>query len=192
MTDPQSSRTPLKAGRRHPLLFQQHLNEQVFWPCIAIMATSAAFLLWHPARLEPYRLAFVVGLAGGGLVLVLSFIFRLRAYVQCQAGGLFLRLPFYHLLIPYPEIKAARPTELFRMFPADQERWPNRGSLRSLLGQTVVVIELDQLPQSSSWLRLWMNRYMLCPDSVGLVLAVRDWLAFRIELDEFRVRRPRR
>jgi hypothetical protein len=130
-------------------------------------------------------------LAGGGLVLVLTYIFRLRAYAQCQASGLFLHLPFYRLTIPYPEIKATRPTELFRMFPAGQHWWSQRRFLRSLLGETVVVIELDRLPRPSIWLRLWMSRYMLCPDSVGLVLAVRDWLAFRSELDEFRVRSPR-
>lgn len=178
-------------GERHPLLFHQRFSEQNFWPSTLILALSAGLLLWNPDKLAPFRAVLMLALAGTGLVLVLTLVFRLRAYAQCLADALRVQLPFHQLTIPYHEIKSARPTELFRIFPPSQQRWPQRRFLRSLFGETVVVIEMEEFPSSVLWLRLWMNKYMLCPDRVGLILAVRDWLAFRAELDEFTARRQR-
>jgi hypothetical protein len=175
-------------GQRQPLLFQQRLNEQIFWPGILTVALSAALLIWNPAPLESHRLPLMVVLSGTGLILVLTFAFRLRAYVQCLTDGLHVRLPLHRLTIPYFEIKSARPTELYRMFPPEQQNWSQRRFLRSLFGATVVAVEMDQLPHAHLSLRLWMSKYMLCSDRVGLVFAVRDWIAFRAELDEFKAR----
>lgn len=180
-----------RPGRRYTLRLQKRLNEQVFWPCILILAVGGGLLVWDPDKLEPVRTDLAVAVAGAGLVLVLTLVLRLRASVQCRAEGLRIRLPFVWLLIPYDQVKTTRPTELFRMFPPDRLRWTQRRFLRPLLGETVVVVELDVLPRPRPWLRLWMSEFMLCPDAVGFVLAVDDWLAFRIEFDEFKARRPR-
>jgi hypothetical protein len=175
-------------GKRHPFLFQQRFSEQLFWPCILILALSAALLIWNPPKVEPYRVTLSVALAGAGLILVLSMVYRLRAFARCLGSGLCLQLPFYRLLVPYHGIRSTRPTELYRLFPFERQKWPQRAFLRTIIGKTVVVIELEQLPRSRIWLRLWMNKYMISPDRVGLVLAVRDWMSFRAELDEFRAR----
>jgi hypothetical protein len=188
MTGQQPGAQLPSAGKRHPLLFQQRFSEQVFWPCIVILALSAALLVWNPPEVEPYRVTLRVALAGTGSILVLTMVYRLRAYARCLQSGLHLQLPFFHVLIPYHEIRSTRPTELYRMFPIEQQKWPQRRFLRGIIGKTVVVIEMEQLPHSHIWLRLWMSKYMLSPDRVGLVLAVRDWMAFRAELDEFRAR----
>jgi len=188
MTKKKADGQPLRQSRRHPLLLQQHLSEQVFWPSILILALSAALLVWNPAKAEPYRGTLRVALVGAGLILMITWLFRLRAYVRCLDSGLYLQLPFFHLITPYHKIRSTRPTELYRMFPPEQQRWTQRRFLRALFGKTVVVVELDQLPRSHIWLRLWMSKFMLCPDRVGLVFAVRDWIAFRAELDEFRAR----
>jgi hypothetical protein len=188
MTSQQSGAQLPQPGRRHPLLFQQRFSEQVFWPCIVIVALSAALLVWNPPRVEPYRAILRVALAGSGLILVLTMMYRLRSYVRCLQSGLRLQLPFFHLLIPYREIRSTRPTELYHLFPLEQQKWSQQRFLRAILGKTVVVIEMEQLPHSRIWLRLWMSKYMLCPDRLGLVLVVRDWMAFRAELDEFRAR----
>jgi hypothetical protein len=188
MTSQQPGAKLLQAGKRHPLLFQQRFSEQIFWPSIVILALSAALLVWNPAKVEPYRATLRVALVGTGLILALTWLLRLRAYVRCRDSGLHLQLPFFRLLIPYRKIRSTRPTELYRMFPSEQQHWPQRRFLRGLFGKTVVVIEMEQLPHSRLWLRLWMSKYMLCPDRVGFVLAVRDWMAFRAELDEFRTR----
>jgi hypothetical protein len=191
MSDPRSRSDRPTRGKRYPMLLQQQLNEQIFWPSIAIIALSAALLVWDPVELQSRRPLLAVLLTGTGLVLILTFVLRLMAYAQCRAEGLLVRLPFYRLTLPYADLKASRPTELFRMFPPNEQRWTQRRFLRSLLGRTVVVLELEQLPHRRPWLRLWMSKYMLCPGAVGIVLPVRDWIAFRTELDEFRARQPR-
>ena len=192
MTSQQPSAQLPQPGKRHPLLFQQRFSEQVFWPCILILALSIALLVWNPPTVEPYRGTLRIALAAAGSILAITMVYRLRAFARCLPSGLHLQLPFFHLLIPYDVIRSTRPTELYRMFPFEKQKWPQRRFLRTIAGKTVVVIELEQLPHSRIWLRLWMSKYMLCPDRVGLVLAVRDWIAFRSELDEFRARSRRR
>jgi hypothetical protein len=123
--------------------------------------------------------------------LVLAYAFRLRAYVQCRNEGLLLQLPFFRLLIPYDDLVAVRPTEIGRMYPLEKQRWSSRGYLERLATRTVLVIELKSYPKPLSLLRLWMHKYMLCPDRVGFILALRDWMAFRGELDEYRTRSMR-
>ena len=189
MSDLPSSNAQQERGKRHPLLYHQRLSEQYFWPAVLTVAASTALLVWAPAKLEPYRSVLTMALACCGLVLVLTLLFRLRAYAVCTARGVFIRLPFYHFDIPYSEIKTVRPSELYRLFPPGEQRGPQRRFLAPLLGTTALVIELDQLPNRPAWLRLWMNKYMLCPDRVGVIVAVRDWMGFRAELDEFRARR---
>jgi hypothetical protein len=170
-------------------LYHQRLSEQYFWPAVLIVAISAGMLIWNPDKLEPYRLLFSAALACCGTVLVMTLLFRLRAYAQCTAQGLRVQLPFYRFEIPYGAIKNVRPTELFRLFPAREQGWAQRRFLMPILGATVLAIELDELPGRTAWLRLWMSKYMLSPDRVGLIIAVRDWLDIRTELDEFRARR---
>lgn len=180
------------AGRRHPLLFQQSLSEQVFWPSVTIIAVCAALLIWNPTRLAPVRAHVMIVLTGTGLLLITTLAFRMRAYVQCRPEGVRLQLPMYRLTVPYQTIKATRPTELHRMFPPSKERWPQRQYLLRLSGATVVVLEMDELPASRFRLRLWLPKYMLCPDLTGLVLAVPDWMALRSDLDELKIRSRQR
>jgi hypothetical protein len=134
MSKRQTGGTLPQRGKRHPLLFQQHLNEQVFWPSILIIGLSSALLVWNPAKLEPYRAFLRVALVGTGMTLALTFVYRLRAYAQCSADGLLLRLPFHSLTIRYTEIKTIRPTELYRMFPHVQQNWAQRSFLRGRNG----------------------------------------------------------
>lgn len=177
-----------KRGKRYTLLFQRRLNEQIFWPSILIVVICAVFFIWKPDEMEPYRSYVTITLIGTGLILVLTFFFRLRAYVQCRQNELRVQCPFYRLDIPYREIKTIRPSELYHVFPPDEQRWTQRRFLETLWGKTMVVVEMDRLPRSRFWLRVWMGKYLLCPDVVGLVIAVQDWMAFRAELDEFKFR----
>lgn len=175
-------------GKRHPLLLQQRLNEQSFWPCILILALSAALLIWNPTQAESYRPSLILLVLGSGLTLIATYWLRLRAYAQCRADGLRVRLPFKDMAIPYQDMKSIRPTELYRLFPPLAQRWTQRAFLRPLFGQTVIVVEMERLPHSRVWLRLWLSPYMLSPDAEGLVIPVRDWMAFRLDLDEYRAR----
>lgn len=177
-----------RGSRRYTLLFQQRLSEQVFWPSVAIIALCAALLIWNPVKLAPYRGYLMIVLTGTGLVLIATLAFRMRAYVECQVEGVRIQLPFRQLTIPYDAIRATRPTELYRMFPPSKEPWLQRPYLLGIAGATVVVLEMEELPAPRLRLRLWLPKYMLCPDQVGLVLAVADWMALRSDLDELKVR----
>lgn len=172
-------------GRRHPLLYQQRFNEMVFWPTILIVALSAVLIVWGEPGFRGYLGA---ALAASGAILVFTLIFRLRSYVQCRFSELCIQLPFLRLVIPYRSIRSTRPTDLYRLFFPDDQRWTQRRFLDPLFGRTVVVVDLDDLPVSRRSLRLWMSRYMLAPDTEGLVLVVRDWIELRSELDEFKAR----
>ncbi len=185
INDPYSQPKELKAGKRHPLLLYQQFNEQIFWPAILIFIICVGLLVWNPAPFEPYRLHLGVMLAGTGLILVLTLIFRLTAHVQCRLDGLYVRTPFQRVKIPYADIRLTRPTQLYHLFPPDAQRWTQRSFLDPLWGMTVIVVEMDKLPHRAGWLRTWMGKYMICADVVGLALLVRDWMALRSQLDEF-------
>jgi hypothetical protein len=179
---------PLKGGRRHPLLLQIRLNEMVFWPTVLIIALITALLIWNPDKMREYRPYLTIILLGSAGVLILTFVLRLRAYVRCQPQVLRIQLPFRRLDIPYGEIQTTRPSELFRLFPLRQQSPLQRNFLGPLLGHTAIVVQLRDLPMSRVWLRLWMSKFMLCPDVEGLVLAVPDWLEFHNELGEYKAR----
>lgn len=176
-------------GKRHPLLLQQELNEQNFWPCLLLLAVSGGLLAWNPEPFAGYRPHLIAILVASGLILILTSLLRLRAYARCREETLLIQLPFLRLEIPYSMVKTSRPAEFYRTFPPSEQRWTQRRFLRSLWHRTVVVVELERWPRPRFWLRLWLSKYMLCPDAVGLVLPVRDWMAFRTEFDEFRTRR---
>jgi hypothetical protein len=185
ISDPYTTPKELKPGKRHPLLLHRRFSDQVFWPAIAIFAICAGLLVWNPAPFQPSRLHLGIMLVGTGLILVLTLAFRLTAYVQCRLDGLLVQTPFQRVRIPYAHIRITRPTQLYHLFPPDAQRWTQRSFLAPLLGKTVVVAEMDELPHRAGWLKFWMGKYMVCSDVVGLALLVPDWMAFRSELDEF-------
>jgi hypothetical protein len=191
MNTQQAGARPVKRGRRHPVLLQEHLNEQNFWVSVLIVALAAGLLIWKPPELARYRSCLSVVLVGTGSVLILTFIYRLRAYAQCRENELCVQLPFYRLTIPYSVIRATRLNEFGRLFLPQEQRWTQRYFLRWLWGETVVAVDLEQLPAARPWLRLWMSQYMLDPNQASLVLPVRNWITFRSELDEFLARHRR-
>jgi hypothetical protein len=182
--------TPFKAGKRHPFLLQQRVQEMTFWPCILLLLLCGGLLAWNPPELRTSRGSLSIILLGTAGILTLTSLFRLRAFARCRPDGLLLQFPLKSFLIPYAEILQTRPTELVRMFPPHQ--WPfAQGHFLAPISQaTMVVIEMERLPLSTFQMRLWVSRYMICPDATGLALPVRDWLPFRAELDELRLRRP--
>jgi hypothetical protein len=192
MRDEEKKPAPPSRGKRHPLLFQQRLSEMVFWPTLLSAVLCAVLLVVDQPRADPYRGGLAVVLVGSGLILILSLIFRLRAYARCRPQALRIQLPFHRLEIPYRAIRTSRPTELYYLFAPSQVRWTQRHFLTGLFGRTVVVVEVERLPRSRAWLRLWMSPFMLSPEGEGLILPVRDWIAFRQELDEFKTREHQR
>jgi hypothetical protein len=175
-------------GRRYPLLLHRRLRTMLFWPALLIALLSMALVVLLPSAIEEQRAYFLVLGLGGAAVATMTLWLSLRAYVCCLSGGLWLRLPFYELLIPYRDIQSTRLSQLGRQYPPESEPWSRRRFLEPLYYCTVVVVELNALPAPRRKLQFWMSRYLLCPDVPGFMLPVRDWLGLRSELDEFRSR----
>lgn len=188
----QQQRQLRNRGNRYPLLIHRRLNEVVFWPSILLIVACAALLIWNPVAFEPFRIHLSIILVGTTLILILTFALRLTAYVQCHENGLCIQLPLFRLTLPYHEIRNTRPTEMFRIFSPRKQPHIRRHFLEGLLGKTVLVMEMDELPRPKPWLRLWMSPYMICPDPTGFVILVPDWIDFRTEFDDFRTRAKHR
>jgi hypothetical protein len=184
MTKKKKNDKVVKRTQRHPLLLYQHLNEQNFWVSLLIVATMAGLLIWNPPQEAGYRPYFFVVLVGSAAVLILTFLYRLTAYVQCREDELIVQLPFFRLTAPYDAIRTTRPNEFIRVFLPQEQRWTQRYFLRWLWKATVVEVDLEKLPAPRPWLQLRMGKYLLDPHEDSLVLAVRDWIALRSELDE--------
>lgn len=175
-------------GRRYRLLYQQRFQEMVFWPAILIIGVTAALLAWQTPELDPYRALFAVALAVALLVLLVAYLYRIRAYVRCHEHALIVQLPLYRLTIPYTQIHKSHPSELFRLFPPSEQRTTQNSFLGPLFGRTVLVVEIPGLPAPRSQLRLWLSPYMLSPDQAGVILPVDDWIGLDTEIEEHRTR----
>ena len=185
---PGSDRALPSCGRRCPLLLQHRLRAMLFWPAFLIGASTTALVVLSPPGIDAYWPNLVLAGSGGWAVAGLTLWFSLRAFVCCRADGLWLRTPFYELLIPYRAVQSTRLSQFGRQFPLENERWSRRRFLEPLFFSTVVAVELDELPASRQVLRLWLSHYLLSPDTPGFMFPVRDWLGFRSELDEHRSR----
>jgi hypothetical protein len=178
-----------RRGRRYPLLLQRRLRAMLFWPALLIALLTTVLVVLSPPGLEAYRPTLAAAGIGGWSVAILTFWYSQRAFVCCCTDGLWLRLPFYQVIIPYHDIQSTRLAQFGRQFPPENEPWSRRHFLEPLFLSTVVVVELPALPAPRRQLRLWMSRYLLSPDTTGFMLPLRDWLGFHGELDEFRSRR---
>jgi hypothetical protein len=160
----------------------------IFWPAILIVILTAALLAWQPPELASYRVLFALAFVVAALVLILTYLYRVRAYVRCHDHALIVQLPFYRLTIPYTLIEKTHPSDLFRLFPPSEQRAVQNNFLEPLFGQTVLVVEIFDLPAPRNQLGLWLSKYMLSPDHTGIVLPVRDWIALDTEIEEHRTR----
>ncbi|MGD8397607.1 MAG: hypothetical protein PVG11_01985 [Anaerolineae bacterium] len=122
------------------------------------------------------------------MILILTFLFRLRAYVRCLKDDLLIQLPFHRLVIPYREIRRSRPSDLYRIFDPREQRGTQLRFLEPLFGKTVLVLEMERLPAPRRQLQIWMSKYMLLPEDEGLVIPVHDWIAFDRALEELKTR----
>lgn len=176
----------MKAGRKHRNLVYVRL----WWQLgpIGITIFTVSMVGYVGLGDDPQRVA----LAGVGilalLISLLTLAYAWRAHVQCRKSGLRLRYPFCTLDVPYPNIETTRLTTLDRFIigqmDADKRRkpsWSEGKFLGPLMGEHVIVVQFRELPRPYAWLRLWIGRRWLGRNSIAIV--IRDWLAFRQELD---------
>ncbi len=176
-------------GARFRLLVYRRMWERWALTC-ALIVPAALALWWFAPRIPilhaPYRhLALVPGVVAL-VLLAYTWLAARVAAVQCRAKHLWIRTPFYPLVISYARIKSVRP----KPFGEAIARGPGGSAkvewLRPYWGRTALVVELSAYPLPKGWLRLWCSPYLLSPQSTAFVLLVDDWMRLSRQLDDFR------
>lgn len=120
------------------------------------------------------------------ILLVLIFLSRRTAWVQCRANHLRIQSPIYPLVISYARIKEIHSRSFYQVFDPAKEKTARQHWLRPYWGQTVLVVRITKYPVSKRWLRLWFNPYIMTPDTPGFVFLVEDWMALSRQMEDFR------
>jgi hypothetical protein len=184
-----------KRSKRFPLLLYTRFHQlnnglSKFLIVMGIVLTGAASVAAvSPALIPSHAMRNI--LLQSGLVLTIAGIARLSftlfvahmAYVECRAKSLKIQTPFLPLLISYRRIRGSRPSVLREIFPPETQKRHHK-LLQAYWGETVIAIELNQLPMSPRLLRLMMGPHFFTPDQTELILLVKDWMKFSRSLDQ--------
>lgn len=173
-------RREAKVRARHPLLLYRRLADYFRTPSLLLMVVSAGLLVWNHPALQELRLVLVITFLLPLALLLGTFIMSRLAYVQCREEGLFIRLPFHRLDVPYESVVETRATLMYQLFPPSEQRFSTRAFLDPLWNMSAVVVRLKYLPEPRQQLRLWMDHRMIIQN--GLVLLVKDYMGFRREI----------
>jgi len=178
-------------GTRFRLRIYARMGQRWAWLCILLILASAAMWWLTPYSsiiLPSSRLLTLVPAAIGLIILLYTILARRMAWAQCRPGHLRIQTPLFHLAVSYQRIREVRPTSMQNIFDSKKARKALRGWLKPYAGHTAVVVDLTKYPVSKKWLGIWFNRYLLLPDTPGLVLVVGDWMALSRQIDDYRTR----
>ena len=176
-----------KFGKRHRLLVYQRTMDRIWAATLLLGLLLVAAWWWagdiFPLLDQPYDTVLIVA----GLMLValgcLFFLMRGMAYVQVGPDHLRLSTPFFRLNISFHRIRTTHPAEFVQLFPPSKIGWADRRLLSPFYGKTVLIVELSTFPVSGTVMHLFFPRVMFSPQSKGLVLVVKDWMALSTELE---------
>jgi hypothetical protein len=174
-------------GKKYPLRLYRHVV-QLYRRHALLLALGllglwvldlTPLVRWMPAGGERWLLA-------GGLVAAAYWLFitigPLTAYAQPRADHLRLQTPIYRLKISYLRIRTVRPIDVSRMIYPTRASASHKKELRPFLDKTVLGIDLTEWPLPRWVLRLFLSRWMLANDQLGLVLYVDDWMGLSNQL----------
>jgi len=174
------------ARTSHPLVLYRRLASYYGTPCVWLFLVSAGLLVWDRPETTDMRLALLLAALLSATLLLLTFLMSKIAYVQCGEDGLLIQLPLYRVHVPYDSIVRTRTSALGSLFPPSKQPFTSRAFLDPLWTETVVVVEVELLPQPRQQLRLWMDARMLIKN--GLVLLVQQPRDLRSQIDEAMIR----
>jgi hypothetical protein len=178
-----------RVGKRYPLMLYTRMLDR-WWPAlllIGIGTAASAWSLYHEefTRLtQPlqWRLLAGAGALGIGLGLLLLLL-RKSAYVQPFSDHLRLVTPFFRMKISYRRFVRTTTTAMGTLFPPRGLRGLNRDILEPLLANTAVVVEFNSLPLSIRALKLFLSPFFFKDATPHLVIVVKDWMGFTMELN---------
>ncbi len=183
----QGTRAERFKGKKYPLLLYRHVvqlyRRQALLLALGLLGlwvlNLTPLVRWMPAGGERWLLA-------GGLVAAAYWLFisigPLTAYAQPRAGHLRLQTPIYRLKISYVRIRTVRPIDVNRTIYPSGASASQRKELAPFLDQTALGIDLSDWPLPRWVLRLFLSRWMLANDQLGLVLYVDDWMGLSNQL----------
>lgn len=177
-----------KPGDRFPLLIYHPLLER--WGNLGILSAVITFLLWlfAPRVLSPrisqslMRHGILLATLAGVLLFLYGIATRNMTYVRCHATYLHIRSPILPLNVSYRRVAGTRLVQVAKVFDIEENKrarktWPER-----YWGMTAVAVDLDSLPMSESFLRLWLDKHLFNPRRKGFVFLVEDWKEFSSQL----------
>lgn len=175
-------------GRRHMMLFYDRMMDRLWRVTLPLGLLLLAWWYWGGriffARLEPPKDIIILTCAVALIVISFIFIFtRHAAYIQAREDHLRLVTPLINLKISYQRVLSLHPAELSQLYPPKEATWAQRSFLEPFYGKTVLALELNKLPMSRGFLRLFFVPQMFLPTTAGFILLVEDWLELSTDLD---------
>ncbi len=179
-----------RSPSRFPLLLYRRLMWRYRWPAFLV---GTIFLgLWYAidlGRIQPRGVpdpsqALLAGGLLAWLVWLLTWFLPYLAFAQPGPQGLYLRTPFYRLIIPYDLILSTRPVDMRKVFHPPALRAGQRRLLAPLWAHPALAVDLGRYPTHPLILRLFLSRFFLAPDRPGIILAVGDWAQLSRQLSE--------
>ncbi|HET89300.1 MAG TPA: hypothetical protein ENN99_00955 [Chloroflexi bacterium] len=176
-------------GKRFRLLIYEQMWRRWALPLILIVPASIA-LWWSAPHLlitnDLYRALALVPAVAAVAILLLAYLSRRRAWVQCRHDHIRIQSPTFPLIISYSRVKEVKPGSFADIFDPAKEKAARRNWLGPYWGKTALVMQISKYPITKFWLRLWFSPYVLLPDAAGFVFLVEDWMALSRQIDDYR------
>lgn len=169
---------------KHTLLLYARMFALWRGPTLSLAIVTGGLAVWAPGPLAEMQVR--LPLAGLSVLSALAFGYALLgprlAYVQCRPTHLLVSTPVFRMAISYNRIRTTRPVS----FNPVMVGWGDRQIAGPYVDQTMVALDLSRYPIARRWLRLFLMKYLLPQDFVGLLFLVRDWMGLSLNIESHR------
>jgi hypothetical protein len=172
------------------LLPYQSLARRWRLPAFLLMPAGAGLYWLAPDRVQLAPVTLIVSLVG--LLIFIYTLLAAHARVTCEQDHLTIRTPLYPVAFSYQRVDLIRPVEFGSLFPPNAAKTAHLRLYHELWGMTVPTLTLKGYPLPRWWLRLWFHPYLFHPQEIGLVLPIKEWMAFTRQLETQRTPQRRR
>ena len=177
----QAKTTVVPAARRHSLLLYERLYAS--WRLPSLLISMLFSLLWRaapaPLNAEPVQSALLAGALAALLLFLYSLVAAKLSYVECTPTHLRVSTPFLWVAVSYNRVRLVKPVQ----FAPGRLPWGRQRYAQPLAGATQVSVELFHYPVNRSWLKLWLNEFILATHRHGMQFLVSDWMALSRDIE---------